>query len=289
MEAINIIKDMSAESMDVDPKLRLDRRLSDSLSGEDDDVRPHAERSDEEGLDDSGAKESANGDDDDDVKLRKKHRRGKNKGGSRHNKKWRPYNKLSWSERKELDERETERACLKREERFASGHPVAPYNTTQFLMEDHNKNENISPFLRDRPNLNESESKSREGAGNVNDSNDAYYDSPNDEESFIAKDFSETYENIHAERLQTMSKVELVKEYIELEAKVEKLESKLHEVLPANDSNNVNKEVKRLVDSTNTPSDNQLKHLLQQEIERLKQENDRLRNENQQLRGGSMT
>jgi protein HEXIM1/2 len=279
--------------MNIDPKLCSDRQLSVSGTGE---VR-QAERSDEEGvctgsdpLDDSGTKEDTGYDD---MKSRKKHRRGKNKGGSRHNKKWRPYNKLSWSERKELDERETQRACMKRAERFASGHPVAPYNTTQFLMEDHNKNENISPFLRDRPITNDSDSKlgaSREGIGNC-DSNDAYYDSPNDEESFIAKDFSETYENIHAERLQTMTKVELVKDYIELEAKVEKLESKLRELpdtKPA-DSNNVNKEVKKLVDSTNTPSENQLKHLLQQEIERLKQENDRLRIENQQLRGGAMT
>ena len=33
---------------------------------------------------------------------------------------------------KKLDERETRRACKRREQRFASGHPLAPYNTTQF-------------------------------------------------------------------------------------------------------------------------------------------------------------
>ena len=56
--------------------------------------------------------------------------------GGKHRRKWKPYNKLSWEERQELDEAETKRACMKREERFASGHPVAPYNTTQFIMED---------------------------------------------------------------------------------------------------------------------------------------------------------
>ncbi|XP_067933591.1 protein HEXIM2-like [Watersipora subatra] len=50
--------------------------------------------------------------------------------------KWRPYNELSWDEKKMQDDRETRRAHEKRERLSAEGHPIAPYNTTQFLMDD---------------------------------------------------------------------------------------------------------------------------------------------------------
>lgn len=167
---------------------------------------------------------------------KKRRRRGKHKGG-KHHRKYKPYHKLSWSERKEVDDRETKRANLKREAAFKSGHPVAPYNTTQFLMEDHSKNEGISPSLKledktdDLPTTKEnrlSKDSSHCSGGSAGDSEDEYlYDSSNDEELFLAKDFSEAYDSIHVERLQKMTKEELVKDYLELEAKVENLEKKL--------------------------------------------------------------
>lgn len=63
----------------------------------------------------------------------KRHRRMKGKG----KRKWKPYSELTWDERRQLDDRETQRAYAKRERLTAEGHPIAPYNTTQFLMEDH--------------------------------------------------------------------------------------------------------------------------------------------------------
>lgn len=58
----------------------------------------------------------------------RKHRR-------RRGKKWKPYSKLSWEEKLELEKREEKRAEGVRAERFKHGIPVAPYNTTQFLLE----------------------------------------------------------------------------------------------------------------------------------------------------------
>jgi hypothetical protein len=54
---------------------------------------------------------------------------------------------MSWTERRALEEKEAVRANQKREDAFKHGHPVAPYNTTQYLMEDHIKNEEIAPDL----------------------------------------------------------------------------------------------------------------------------------------------
>lgn len=51
--------------------------------------------------------------------------------------KWKPYHLRSWEEKKELEERETKRAEERRNQLTTLGFPQAPYNTTQFLMEDH--------------------------------------------------------------------------------------------------------------------------------------------------------
>ncbi|KAM5135043.1 protein HEXIM1-like [Mantella aurantiaca] len=68
---------------------------------------------------------------------RKRHRR----RPSKKKRPWKPYNKLTWEEKKRLEEREAQRASRVRAEMFAKGQPVAPYNTTQFLMDDHDLEE----------------------------------------------------------------------------------------------------------------------------------------------------
>lgn len=133
---------------------------------------------------------------------------------------------------------------MKREERFASGQPMAPYNTTQFLMEQHDPEESgikLEYEARHRHGgRHNSECAPHEALGSVGggggsgsaDSSDEYYDSPDlDEEGiFLEKDFTEAYENFQAERLQSMTKEELVREHLELESKVERLEKQLKDV-----------------------------------------------------------
>ncbi|GBL92574.1 Protein HEXIM1 [Araneus ventricosus] len=145
----------------------------------------------------------------------------KKRNKNRRKRKWKPYCKLSWTERRELEERNSRRANRIREEMSASGLPLAPYNTTQFLMDDHCSevpDYNTFPiFTRHRDN------------SNSVDSSDEFYSCPEDEEEFLQRQFVQTYEDLQSERLQAMTKNELVEEYVRLEDQVEELEKTLEE------------------------------------------------------------
>ncbi|XP_036409023.1 protein HEXIM1-like [Megalops cyprinoides] len=228
-----------------------------------------------------------------DVRLgKKKHRR---RPSSKKKRRWKPYFKLTWEEKKEFDERETARASRVRAEMFAKGLPVAPYNTTQFLMEEHD---------REEPDLNtELVGRRVMGASRTEDtaSEEDYFDFEEEDEDgsgggsdgigrpgnaggeFLQRDFSETYEKYHVESLQNMTKQELVREYLELEKCMSRLE----------EENN------RLRRSENRPdvacvspviqSDASRLRELESELERLKAQNSELRLQNQLCRERGQT
>ncbi|TRY59396.1 hypothetical protein DNTS_004306 [Danionella cerebrum] len=204
---------------------------------------------------------------------KKKHRR----RPSKRKRRWKPYFKLTWEEKKELDERETARASRVRAEMFAKGLPVAPYNTTQFLMEEHD---------REEPDLN-TEVASRKAAAIRSDdtaSEDEHFEAEEEEEEeggggsdgmgrpgqaggeFLQRDFSETYERYHVEALQNMSKQELIKEYLELEKCMSRLE----------EENNWLRHVWKNPESPAEGSVTQRVQELEAEVERLKAENKQL-------------
>ncbi|XP_076856287.1 protein HEXIM1 [Brachyhypopomus gauderio] len=167
---------------------------------------------------------------------KKKHRRLPSKNKRR----WKPYFKLTWEEKKELDERETARASRVRAEMFAKGLPVAPYNTTQFLMEEHDREEpDLNTELCGRRSFGASrsedtaseedrfeaeEEEEEEGEGGGGGGSDGMGRPGHAGGEFLQRDFSETYERYHVETLQNMSKQELVKEYLELEKCMSRLE-----------------------------------------------------------------
>nr|XP_020461211.1 protein HEXIM-like [Monopterus albus] len=165
---------------------------------------------------------------------KKRHRR----RTSKKKRNWKPYYKLSWEERKALEEKETARASRLREEMFAKGLPVAPYNTTQFLMDEHD---------REEPDLNTETGVRRPSGvgGRMEDtgSEEDFFDNDEEEDDdgsgggsdgigragnaggeFLQRDFSETYEMYHVESLQNMTKQELLQEYLELEKCMSRLE-----------------------------------------------------------------
>ena len=182
--------------------------------------RKKESRSDPLGLDIENDAEAQEGSESENQcdRDKKKRRRRRVKGG-KHHKKWKPYEKLNWNERRKLEEKESQRANQRREEAFAHGHPVAPYNTTQFLMEDRDDHENVQ-----RNNSRES----NDGSGSGTESSEESFSSPDETESdFMEKEFAETYDNFHAERLQKMSKDELIKDYIEMETKLERLQRRM--------------------------------------------------------------
>lgn len=197
--------------------------------------------------DNAGPRDGSDGDE----RKRKKRRRGRHKGG-KHHRKYRPYSQMSWTERKAADARETQRANQKREDAFLSGHPVAPYNTTQFLIDDHIQSE-ASPDLNQEPPqpavpAPASPQPEPQAAKKSNDQKDPTaivclqnedmnydVDTPDpqllgddeEEQQFLAKEFKTQYEIMRTERIQSMSREELVKEHIELEKKFEYLERQM--------------------------------------------------------------
>lgn len=200
---------------------------------------------------------------------------------SRKKRHWKPYFKLSWEEKKALDERETARASRVREEMFAKGLPVAPYNTTQFLMDEHDREEpdlntesgglrrqsGLGVGLEDTgseedflENNNEEEDEEEEGSDGIGRPGNAGGE-------YLQRDFSETYEMYHVESLQNMTKQELVREYLELEKCMSRLE----------DENN------RLRRAMEPPEESSLARLreLEGELERLRAQNSELLLQNQ--------
>ena len=160
--------------------------------------------------------------------------------------KWKPYTDLSWDERKKQDDRESRRAFAKRERLSAEGHPIAPYNTTQFLMEDDHRSSPVHDAGRKLVANDSSVSlqsmdvettpKPTDGTTLLEPKRARFcVDSPHpdsqnqsergtetrdDIQRYILNDFSQTYAGIHAEELQSMSKMDLIAECLKLEKKV---------------------------------------------------------------------
>jgi protein HEXIM1/2 len=148
------------------------------------------------------------------MAIKKKHRR----GSRRSKKKYKPYSKLTWEEKKAVEERDSRRAVSIREKYMhEKGRPLAPFNTSQFLMAEHDTQE---------PDLHVH--RTARLSSSADDSDEADSASVSDEErdiedarNFLQKDFAETYDRFHSETLRRMNKEELINEYIELENKVE--------------------------------------------------------------------
>ncbi|XP_043530998.1 protein HEXIM1-like [Chiloscyllium plagiosum] len=219
---------------------------------------------------------------------KKRHRRRPSKKKRR----WKPYFKLSWEEKKKLDERESVRAAKTRAEMFAKGFTVAPYNTTQFLMEEHNQEE---------PDLNPGGAGGGGGAGAGGPPRRAVKSDETSEEDelllldeeeqqdsgsdgmggdgggeFLQRDFSETYEKYHAESLQNMTKQELIREYLELEKCLSRLEDENNRLRGRLDGG----KAAVIARAGELESSNKLKEL-EREMERLRAENLQLLKENE--------
>ncbi|XP_037665801.1 protein HEXIM1 [Choloepus didactylus] len=194
---------------------------------------------------------------------KKKHRRRPSKK-KRH---WKPYYKLTWEEKKKFDEKQSQRASRMRAEMFAKGQPVAPYNTTQFLMDDHDQEEpDLKTGLYPKRAVTKSDTSDEdfmEEAGEEDGGSDGM---GGDGGEFLQRDFSETYERYHAESLQNMSKQELIKEYLELEKCLSRMED---------ENNRLRLESKRL------GSDDARVRELELELDRLRAENLQLLTENE--------
>lgn len=149
-----------------------------------------------------------------------------------HRRRWKPYYKLTNEERRLLEIREEKHAERIRAQRFKHGLPVAPYNTTQFLLNDRqqrgNNDEpsNVDEIVASIGRHHHYRSESYEsGSDSCAASRSSLSDSS--DYSLMEKEFDNEYESAYAERLESMSKSDLIKDYVEMEKQFEKSQREL--------------------------------------------------------------
>ncbi|CAH0550767.1 unnamed protein product [Brassicogethes aeneus] len=145
--------------------------------------------------------------------------------------------------------------------------PEAPHNSNQFLLEDHGIIEELDENLKCSDQVSTSTvTRTRDSSFSV-DSDGEFYSSPDDEEQFLRKDFDDQYESLQVERLNAMTKTDLIQEYMHLQGKVDTLTKRLSNI----EDNN-----KKTDENTS-------------EFERLKLENENLKKELDILRSKNMS
>lgn len=133
-----------------------------------------------------------------------------------------PFKKSNW--KFQIAPRPPQQASAQRQIRVDGGSGVSgglstlvPYNTNKFLMEEH------------MPELPANGVRTRESSFSIDDSEENNYFNalPEDEEEFLTKEFSSVYEDARSERLDGMSKSQLIREYLQMEANYDKLSQNL--------------------------------------------------------------
>lgn len=102
---------------------------------------------------------------------------------------------------------------------------VAPNNTNQFLMDDHNDGPDIDKQLSARYN-NENGRTRNSSYTSVESDGEHMYSSSDEDGTMIQKEFIDTYRLVQEEELAGLTKTELTQRVIELEEKIQVLESK---------------------------------------------------------------
>ena len=200
-------------------------------------------------------------------------------------------NKKPWVRRKDLAGRDGAMTppTLTRPSAFVHSQP-APNNTTQFIMEDHTDLQSLDARLTAREAGLKS-TRARDSSFSI-DSDEELSSSPEDEE-YLSKEFSNTYEDVHVERLGTMSKMDLIQEYLQLEQRVDVLEKKLKSNQnTSSGTNDSGGTCNTGTDSDGETADGEMPmepamaekiRIFQEEIQKLVVENEQLIQENQRL------
>ena len=119
----------------------------------------------------------------------------------------------------------------------------APFNTTQFIMDDHgdtiqylDKKLGVSAAASENnPSYGEPMrrrvSRARESSFSLDsdegDGEDHFYSSPDDDGEFLCREFLKDYDSARADRLVAMAKGELISEYLQMESRIDALEKRL--------------------------------------------------------------
>lgn len=173
---------------------------------------------------DASPSEKQGSDGSDKNNSKRKTRRGKTKRGKRSSSS-RPYSKSQWKFHVPL----LRTAANKRRAKVSLGSagsgiistkdpfvlsdqpPLVPYNTNRFLMEDH------------MPHVLTPSGRTRDSSFSIDSEENYFYSLPEDEEEFLTKEFASVYEDARSERLEGLSKSQLIQEYLQLEANHEQV------------------------------------------------------------------
>uniref|UniRef100_A0A0N5AI95 Protein HEXIM1 n=1 Tax=Syphacia muris TaxID=451379 RepID=A0A0N5AI95_9BILA len=172
---------------------------------------------------------------------------------------WKPYHNLTVEEKIAKDERDERKAVQKRDRLFSNGKPMAPYNTTQFLLEDrerrvHGDSDGDSVSGSNVPNSSnnciwQSPVRCRECSGSdpgLNSSDSGSVSSENE----LEREFEADYDSINLVRIGRMSREEVTKEMLLLERSKGKLEDRV------GDLTSENERLKKLLEANNIVYDN---------------------------------
>jgi len=187
----------------------------------------------------------------------------------------------------------------------------APFNSTQFLMNDHkteavrhldstlnggrgegqteevnvDDENSVDISMAERPQRRIT--RARESSFSIDSDEDYYYSSPEDEEEFMSREFMKDYDNLRNDRLIDMSKTELINEYLQMEERIETLEVRLSRQNSTSQTTTENVEVEndtKTEEEQKNTSDSNSKEAMadtiskfQKEIQRLESENDKLK------------
>lgn len=109
--------------------------------------------------------------------------------------------------------------------------PEAPHNDNQFLLEDHGDLEELDERFKCIDQASTSTvTRTRDSSFSV-DSDCEFYSSPDDEGEFLMKDFNDQYQSVQTEQLHTMSKQELIQEYMSLDSRFSQKSKDLEETI----------------------------------------------------------
>lgn len=140
--------------------------------------------------------------------------------------KWKPYSQMTWEEKQEFQEYENLRIerHLQQMEQLGKRKAIAPYNTTQFLMDDRPSEQ---PHMETPPSLLPVNASSLDSGNESHSSSDrptpVYEPSPD----YLDHDFESAFTDAHASRLDAMSKEELVTHCMGVEKLVDVVQTKL--------------------------------------------------------------
>jgi Hexamethylene bis-acetamide-inducible protein len=231
-------------------------------------------------------------------KPRRRRRRGGSGGGGANKRPLeKSYYELNEAERSGLERREQERADRQRARKIAQG-ASAPYNTTQFILLDHQAgDEDVERLERQ---LAGGGVKQRRRTVSLEEedfhADEVYADDvigqregeEEEEEQavFLSQQFRRDYDRLNADRLERLAKESIIDEYLLLEKTVERLEARLEAITAREEAKARRGEADYEFHRGEVPMEPDMAakiRIFQAEIARLSEENSRLLVENGDL------